>query len=110
MVRQSTDAGSPHAFMFVSRDNGLAFQRRVTANATTVHTGAGSGTAPQWLRLTRSGEVVTAAYSADGAAWTTVGEETLPIGSGPVLIGVALTSHDNTAIATASFEGVTITP
>jgi regulation of enolase protein 1 (concanavalin A-like superfamily) len=110
MVRQSTDASSPHAFMFVSRDHGLAFQRRTASGASTVHTAGGAGVAPTWLRLTRSGDIVTAAFSADGIEWATVGSEVLPIGSGPVLAGLALTSHNNAALATATFDSVSVTP
>ena len=110
MLRQSPTASSPHAFMFVSRDHGLAFQRRTAAGASTVHTGGGDGVAPQWLRLARTGEVVTASFSPDGVTWTDVGSEVLPIGTGPVLVGMALTSHSDTEVASAAFENVSIMP
>jgi regulation of enolase protein 1 (concanavalin A-like superfamily) len=110
MLRQSTQADSTHAFMFVSRGNGLAFQRRTASGEISVHTSAGSGVVPQWVRLTRTGDVVTGSVSTDGVEWTFVESETLPIGTGPVLVGLALTSHDNAALANAIFESVSITP
>jgi hypothetical protein len=108
MLRLSTEADSPHAFMFVSRDHGLAFQRRTATGAATVHTGAAGGAAPQWVRLRRTGDLVTASFSADGVQWTDVGSEVLPLGTGPVLVGLALTSHDNASLATATFDNVVV--
>ena len=96
--------------MFVSRDNGLAFQRRTAFGAATTHTGASGGVAPQWVRLTRAGATLAAAVSADGAHWIEVGSDVIDVGAGPVLVGLALTSHDNGALATATFENVTIAP
>jgi regulation of enolase protein 1 (concanavalin A-like superfamily) len=110
MIRASTDPSSAHAFVFVSRDFGVAFQRRPAAEAGTTHTYGPSTSAPMWVRLTRAGQVITAAASADGAVWEEVGSDTIAIGTGPVLIGLALTSHDNTALATATFDFVVVTP
>jgi hypothetical protein len=107
MIRQSLAANSAYAFMFVSRDNGLAFQRRTASGAAATHTEGGPGVAPRWVRLTRAGNVVTARVSVDGAAWTTVGSDTLSI-SGPVHVGLAVTSHDTSQLAAGSFDGVTV--
>jgi hypothetical protein len=60
--------------------------------------------------LTRNGQVVTAATAADGVTWTEAGSETLAIGTGPVLVGLAVTSHDNGVAATATFDNVTVGP
>jgi regulation of enolase protein 1 (concanavalin A-like superfamily) len=110
MIRASTDPSSAHAFVFVSRDFGVAFQRRPAAEAPTTHTYGPFATAPMWVRLTRVGQVVTAAASSDGAVWEEVGLDTIAIGSGPVLVGIALTSHDDTILATAVFDGVVVSP
>jgi hypothetical protein len=109
MIRASLDPSAPHGFMFVSRDHGLAFQRRVAFGSLTTHTGVGPGVAPQWVQLTRAGTTVNAAVSADGVNWTHVGSDAIDVGAGPVLVGLALTSHNDGALATATYEGVTIT-
>lgn len=110
MIRAGSGASSPHAFMLLSDANGLAFQRRTTAGGITTHTGVAAGGAPQWVRLTRVDDVITAAYSSDGQTWIDVGQDTLPIGTGPARVGLAVTSHDNNALATAVFDHVLILP
>jgi hypothetical protein len=107
MIRQSLDAGSPHASMFVSPGKGLAFQRRLTAAASSLSTGA-AGAAPEWVKVSLSGQIVTASVSSDGSSWTTVGQETIAF-SGPMYVGLAVTSHDNTRAATATFDQVAVT-
>jgi regulation of enolase protein 1 (concanavalin A-like superfamily) len=107
MIRHTLDAGAPHAFMLVSKGKGLAFQRRTVAGGTSTHTSGGSGTAPRWVRLTRTGSTITAAVSTNGTSWTTVGEDALSM-SGPVYVGLAVSSHTRSALATATFDNVTI--
>jgi regulation of enolase protein 1 (concanavalin A-like superfamily) len=107
MMRESLTAGSRHAFMLVSRDRGLAFQRRVSTGGTSTHTDAGPGTAPAWVRLVRSGTTFQAYRSSDGTNWTLVGSQSIAMGS-TVYAGLALTNHDNTALATATFDGVRV--
>ena len=91
--------------MFVSKSIGLAFQRPSTTGAASENTAADAATAPEWLRLERAGNVVSASMSGDGKSWTTVGSATVTL-PGNVLVGVALTSHDDSALATASFDNV----
>jgi hypothetical protein len=45
--------------------------------------------------------------SVDGVAWTTIGSVTLPMAF-EVRVGLAVTSHDNAASATAAFDDVAI--
>jgi phosphatidylserine/phosphatidylglycerophosphate/cardiolipin synthase-like enzyme len=107
MVRQSLDAGSQHASMFVTPGKGLSFQRRPTAGGTSLSTTI-AGAAPEWVKVSLSGQTVTASVSSDGSTWTTVGQETITF-SGPVYVGLAVTSHDNTRTATATFDNVGVT-
>jgi regulation of enolase protein 1 (concanavalin A-like superfamily) len=105
MIRGSTASNAAHAFMLVSRGKGLAFQRRTTAGAITTHTSGGSGTAPQWVRLTRSGTRISAYRSNDGGTWTLVGSDSFSL-PGTVLVGLAVTSHDAGTLATGTFDNV----
>jgi hypothetical protein len=102
-------AGSRHAFMLVtpSAVKGLAFQRRVSPNGDSAHTPAGSGAPPRWVRLTRAGDVLTGQYSADGITWTTAGSESIAMHA-TIYVGLALTSHDNTQLASATFDNVSV--
>ena len=108
MIRASLSPGSAHGFVLLSRDFGLAFQRRTTEGGMSTHTSGSAGTAPQWVCLTRNGQVVTASTSVDGVTWTDFGSDTLAIGTGPVLVGLAVTSHDDGAVATATFDSVSV--
>jgi hypothetical protein len=107
MIRQSLDANSSQVSMFVTPGKGLSFQRRPTAGGTSVSTTV-AGAAPEWVKVSLSGNVVTASVSPDGSAWTTIGQETIAF-SGPMYVGLAVTSHDNTRTATATFDGVIVT-
>jgi hypothetical protein len=106
-MRASTSPGSAHATMLVSAGKGLAFQRRTSDGATSVHTSGGAGTAPRWVRLTRTGDVVTASASADGSTWAQVGSDTVVLPDS-ALIGLAVTSHDSSHLATGEIDSVIV--
>jgi regulation of enolase protein 1 (concanavalin A-like superfamily) len=108
MIRETLNANSAHGFMLVSYSKGLAFQRRTaTAGISTSSTGVLSA-APYWVRIDRTGDTVTAYQSADGANWTVVGTDTIPMGQ-TVLVGLAVSSHTTSATAIATFDNVTVT-
>jgi hypothetical protein len=107
MIRQSLDAGSSQASMFVTPGKGVSFQRRLTAAGTSVSTTT-TGGAPEWVKVSLSGQTVTASVSSDGLSWTTIGQETIAF-SGPIYVGLAITSHDNTRAAAATFDNVGVT-
>jgi hypothetical protein len=81
------------------------FQRRLTSGATTVSTIAASAT-PRWVRLTRTGNTLLSEHSDDGSTWITIGSDTVTMTT--VRVGLAVTSHDVTTLATAVFDNVTI--
>jgi len=108
MIRASLNAGSAQAFMLVSSSKGLAFQRRTANGGTSTNTAGALAGAPYWVRLDRLGDVFTAYQSPDGANWTLVGTDTIPMGS-TVFIGLGVSSHTTTSTATGVFGNVTIT-
>ncbi|HEX6975332.1 MAG TPA: phospholipase D-like domain-containing protein [Vicinamibacterales bacterium] len=108
MIRQSLDAGSAHAFMVVSAGKGLSFQRRTADGGESSSTSGGAGVAPYFVKLTRAGATITAAVSADGSSWRTVGSDTIPMGTS-IFVGLAVSSHVDATRATATFDGVTVT-
>jgi regulation of enolase protein 1 (concanavalin A-like superfamily) len=105
MMRMTLDAGSAQAFMLVSSGKGLAFQRRTVTGGISTNTSGGAGTAPKWVKLTRQGSVITASVSSNGTTWTVVGHDTFSI-TGSVEVGLAVSSHDATHTATATFDNV----
>ncbi len=59
------------------------------------------------MRIKRVGNVVTSYVSADGAAWTQVGSATIALGATP-RVGLFVTSHDGSKLATATFTNVLV--
>jgi hypothetical protein len=106
MFRNDLDPDAAFAGLFFTPANAIAFVTRSADGGT-----AGSSTTfgphiPQFIRLTRGGSLVTASYSGDGVTWTQVGSpQTITFGSG-VLAGLAVTSHNSAAVASANFTNV----
>jgi len=78
------------------------------------YTGSKSVTAPpltgytspnKWLRLQRTGNAFTSWESVDGQSWTKIGTTTLAM-TGPVTIGMFVTSHDVGQVSTVAFDKV----
>ncbi len=70
--------------------------------------------APVWGKLVISGNVVTCYYAkgtATPTAWTQIGTpQTIGFINNPILIGIYITSHDKTAIASGTIDNFSITP
>ena len=91
--------------MLVSSAKGLAFQRRVTGGGLSTSTAGPLLAAPRWVRIARSGDVITASYSNDGTTWSLVGSDTIVMGP-TVFIGLANSSHSTTTLGSATVDGV----
>jgi hypothetical protein len=105
MIRNDLTPASAHGMMLVSSAKGLAFQRRVTPGGLSTSTAGPLLAAPRWVRIARSGNVITASSSTDGTAWTIVGTDTIVMGP-TVYIGLADSSHSTTALGTATVDSV----
>jgi regulation of enolase protein 1 (concanavalin A-like superfamily) len=108
MIRESLAPESPHGFLLVSSSRGIAFQRRQAFGAASIGSPQVDGTAPTWVRLVREGARLSAYRSDDGASWVYVDSDSIPM-SDTVLIGVALTSHDASDLATGAVDSIQIT-
>jgi hypothetical protein len=107
MMRSSTGTGSRNAAV-VATPSGVLFQTRSVSDGTTSLIGSAAVTAPVWVRLARSGTSYTGWYSADGLAWTRLGTpQTITMSATP-LAGLALTSHNATALNTATLDNVSL--
>jgi regulation of enolase protein 1 (concanavalin A-like superfamily) len=107
MIRESSDPGSPQAFVLVSSARGVAFQRRQVAGGASVNTAGSASTPPHWVKLTRAGDMFTAYESNDGATWVPIGSDTIPMAP-TIYIGLAGTSHSLSSSAVSSFRNVRI--
>ncbi len=114
MIRESLEWGSRHASVFITPGQGVAFQRRLTANDAGLSTQQAGVVAPMWVKLTRTGDLVTAQHSVDGKTWSDVVNATNPtsdtvVMGGTIYIGLALTSHAANVACTAEFSGIQTT-
>jgi hypothetical protein len=109
MIRDTLDADSAYAAVFVTPEEGVRFQYRNTASGTTTRQFAEGITAPQWVRLERTlWGLVRAYYSSDGATWERFSLVQVRMDM-PVYVGLAVTSHDTALACGAVFTNVTTT-
>ncbi len=108
MIRESLAANSPHALALVSAGNGYAFQRRSDPGGTTELTSGGSGVAPGWIRLVRTGSLIEAYRSATGSTWTKIGSDSVFM-DGTVYVGIAVSSHDTGEATVAVVDSLRVT-
>jgi hypothetical protein len=116
MIRQSIDPGSTHAFMPITAGgsgagNGASFQRRLTAAGASTNddNAAPAVAAPYWVKVERKGNSFTGSISADGKTWKQLGTAQTITMTNPVLIGLAVTSHDAALTTTAEISNVSTT-
>ncbi len=108
MIREALTAQSKHAMVVTSIAKGYAFQRRPEVGGYSEHTAGGTGTAPGWVRLVRTGDLFEAYRSSTGTTWTKIGSDTIPM-TDTVYVGIAATSHDAAQMATDVVDNLKIT-
>ena len=108
MIRASLAGNAANAGVFAVASTGLqSFQRRLTTGAMMLRTSP-TGAAPVWFKLERRGSVITARSSTNGATWSLIGSETVAL-SASVYAGLAVTSANASAAATAILDNVALT-
>jgi len=106
MIRDTLDADSRYASVFITPENGVRFQYRTDIGANTDRQFIEGITAPYWVKLERSlGGLVRAYYSADGTTWEQFDLQAITM-SKPMYIGLAVTSHDAALTCEAKFSNV----
>jgi len=116
MIRQSLDVDSAFAAVYATGDSGVHYQARLRAMiAATSDTDVATAeqTAlrePVWIRIDRTGDQFNGYYSTDGVNWVAMSwnPQTLPM-TGPVYVGLAVTSHVVGNPAMAEFSGIKTT-
>jgi hypothetical protein len=109
MLRQTSDPGSMYYAVFVTPGNGIVVQYRKAQGGKTTQIAAITGTVPVYLAVARSGTVYTAYTSSDGVNWTPVTGSSVTLSmSGPVLAGLAVTSHNASVLSTVIFDTVSV--
>ncbi|MEQ1802501.1 MAG: FG-GAP-like repeat-containing protein [Gammaproteobacteria bacterium] len=111
MIRETLTANSRFALMMMTPGaNGGAFQRRTTTGGSAGPSGSNDGvsTLPRWVRITRTGNVLSGYISLDGITWTLRSSATLAALPSAVYIGLAVTSHQDGVLATGVFDNVSL--
>jgi regulation of enolase protein 1 (concanavalin A-like superfamily) len=105
MIRETLTAGSSYAMAAFTPTSGTTFQRRLTTGSFYLATTGPVVTVPGWIKLVRSGNTFSGYFSTDGVTWVLAGSDTIAMQS-TVYVGLALTSHNNAVLGTASFDNV----
>jgi regulation of enolase protein 1 (concanavalin A-like superfamily) len=103
--------GARHASFFVTptTEKGTAFQRRPTQGGTSISSAGPVTTAPLWVKLSRTGNVIRAFYrknSTDG--WTAAGTQTFSNLPGQLTAMLVVSSHVDGTLATGRFDNVVV--
>ena len=107
MVRESLSADSKHAMTVITPGNGASFQRRTETGAKSDHTTFKGITAPEYVRVLRTGNKFTGYYSADKSVWFPMNSVNVTMNAN-VKVGLAVTSHDNTKETEAMISDYTV--
>jgi len=94
IVKENLSRGSAYAAIMVAADHGVRLQWNYTGDTAGLPGPVGPAN-PRWLRLTRSGDVITGYDSADGTHWARVGTVTLAGLPATAQVGLFTTSPDH---------------
>jgi len=109
MLRENSSAGAKYSFVGLTGQDGSVFQSRATADALTTSSDGPAAKLPHWLKLVRAGDVFTGYLSDDGETWDLIGNATIPMNKN-LLIGLAVTAHNNSVLNSTLFDNVTVKP
>jgi hypothetical protein len=113
MIRETIDAGSAFAAVYMTGSNGVRYQARPATDASAV-SDSSVATAeqmairgPVWVKIERVGNAFNGYYSIDGENWVDMvwNPQTIDMAAS-VTIGLALTSHNATVATGAAFADV----
>ncbi|GHO97305.1 hypothetical protein KSF_073530 [Reticulibacter mediterranei] len=116
MIKENMKQGSAYAAMMITGSHGTRMQYNFTQD-TAGSPGGVSAQSPRWLRLTRSGDILTGYESTDGTRWTQIGTAHLVGLPATVQIGLFVTSPGDVTVqehasrltqATATFDHVSL--
>ena len=94
IIKENLTQGSAYAAIMVAADHGVRLQWNYTGDTAGLAGPVGQAN-PRWLRLTRSGDLITGYDSADGTNWSRVGAVTLAGLPSTAQVGLFTTSPDD---------------
>ncbi len=110
MIRNDVSSNAPEVSLLLTPNSGIIFcYRNVVGGSTTQLSNVGI-TVPEWVRLSRSNNTFTAAYSTDGTSWIPLGSPQTISMNNSVLAGLAVSAHNNSLINNGAFTGPLVVP
>jgi hypothetical protein len=107
MIRQSLSRGAAQAYIGLTAGGAVEFLRRESSGAGTSQDVLPGVAAPRFIKLVRTGSLISAYHSPDGGVWTQLGPAVAIPMNGPVLAGVAGCSIVNSPyLYKSTFESV----
>jgi hypothetical protein len=107
MIRETLDPGANHIFLF-NYSSAVWMTERTSTGSSSSYQSFASVTVPNWLKLTRSGNVFNMYGSPDGVNWTQLGTSQTVSMAASVYIGLAVSNRTTSSLATATFDGVSV--
>ena len=108
MIRSTIAADAINLMTAVTPKNGVLFQRRTTTGDSTSSAAATNVASPAWVRLQKTGNVISSWKSKDGLLWDQIGTAAIVTLPSTFYVGLAVTSHNNNSLATAVYSDVSI--
>ncbi len=110
MLRNTVNASSADAAVFVTPGQGVTFQYRAVGGGSTAYIQVKGVTAPVWVRLHRVNSSFAGSYSANGTNWYTIGASKKLTMNPTVLAGAAVCAHNTGALCVSTFSDIAVTP
>src|SRR5438132_5748323 len=107
MIRETLDAASTNGYANYQSYVVFFSYRGSTGGSTTLRSGVNIGL-PYWVKLVRSGSSFIAFSYYNGTTWAQRGTSQTITMAQAVYIGLAVCSQDNTTLATATFDNVSV--
>jgi len=107
MIRETLNAGANHVYLF-DYSSTIYMTERASTGVSSTYQSLGSGTLPYWIKLARSGNVFTMYGSPDGVNWAQLGTSQTVSMAQNVYVGLAVSSRTTSALATATFDSVSV--
>jgi ABC-type transport system involved in multi-copper enzyme maturation permease subunit len=99
IIKENLNQGSAYAAVMFAADHGVRMQWNYTGDTAGLPGAVGPAN-PRWLRLARSGDVITGYDSADGTHWSQVGTVTLAGLPSTAQVGLFAAAPDNNQVTT----------
>jgi hypothetical protein len=110
MIRETLNTGSTNVDTADWAGYGtIYFDERTSTGGSTTSASSVSATLPRWVKVTRSGSSFSSYTSSDGVNWVQLGTSQTISMAPNVYVGLAVNSGSSSALATATFDNVSVT-